>query len=312
MSLIKKIKKFLGNKKARFRYLTQKGIYNNLTDAEYLKKAFNIYMGYELDLENPLTFNEKLQWLKLYDRMLEYTIMADKYKVREYIAEKLGEEYLIPLLGVWESPDDINFETLPKQFVLKCNHNSGKGMYICRDKTKLDIAQVKRNLQSGLDEDYYLTGGREWPYKNIERRVICEQYMNDGESNVLNDYKILCFNGEPKIIEVHKNRFTENHTQNYYDIDWNLIMMSQAREFVGMASDNIEKPKCLEQMIEFSKILAKDICHVRCDWYEIKGRLYFGEITFFQGSGFCAFDDIADDKMLGDYINLSVVHKCNS
>ena len=156
-----------------FEALLRRHLLDWMPDATFLKLAYKSRMGRKLDLDNPQTFNEKLQWLKLYDRRPEYTMMVDKYKVRDYIAEKLGEEYLIPLLGVWDDPDEIDFDALPNQFVLKCNHNSGLGMCICKDKTKLDIEKVKEELRKGLKQDYYLTG-REWPYKDVLRKIICE------------------------------------------------------------------------------------------------------------------------------------------
>ena len=164
-------------------------------------------MGKRLDLKNPKTFNEKLQWLKLYNRKPEYTMMVDKYLVRDYIKETLGEQYLIPLLGVWDDPDDIDFDALPDRFVLKCNHNSGKGMYICRDKSKMDVEKVKKELKAGLEQNYYLNG-REWPYKDVPRKIIAEQYMEDEQTAELRDYKFFCFDGEVKAIFIATDRQT--------------------------------------------------------------------------------------------------------
>lgn len=170
---IRMVKQFVLDPKVRFGYLTRAGFYNHMSDEEYLSRKYQLYFGQKLDLQNPQTFNEKLQWLKLYNRKPEYTVMVDKYKVREYIAQELGEEYLIPLLGVWDNPDEIDFDALPNQFVLKCNHNSGLGMCICKDKSELDISKVKVELRKGLKQDYYLTG-REWPYKDVPRKIIAE------------------------------------------------------------------------------------------------------------------------------------------
>lgn len=170
---IRVIKNFCADKTIRFSYLTKLGVFNGLSDEQYLKLKYKNVFGRNLDLENPKTFNEKLQWLKLYNRKPEYTVMVDKYKVREYIAQMIGEEYLIPLLGVWDNPDEIDFDALPNQFVLKCNHNSGTGMCICKDKSNLDIEKVKKELRKGLKEDYYLKF-REWPYKDVPRKIIAE------------------------------------------------------------------------------------------------------------------------------------------
>ena len=179
-TVIQKINKFITNPQIRFSYLNVLGFYSKTPDDVFLKKAFRVNMHQELNLDNPQTFNEKLQWLKLYNRKPEYTMMVDKYKVREYVADTLGEEYLIPLLGVWDDPDEIDFDALPNQFVLKCNHNSGLGMCICKDKSKLDIEKVKKELKKGLKQDYYLTG-REWPYKDVPRKIVCEKFMTNDE-----------------------------------------------------------------------------------------------------------------------------------
>ena len=188
---IKALWKYITNPRYRFLINAGLGKYNKMPDEEYLKKMYYATMGKQLNLDNPQTFNEKLQWLKLHNRKDIYTVMVDKYLVRDYIKEKLGEEYLIPLLGVYDKPEDIDFDKLPNQFVLKCNHNSGLGMYICKDKSKLtkrDFKKIRKELSRGLKEDYYLSG-REWPYKNVPRKIICEQYMVDSETKDLYDYK---------------------------------------------------------------------------------------------------------------------------
>ena len=258
-------------------------------------------MGGDLDLENPKTFNEKLQWLKLYNRKPEYTMMVDKYRVREYIAQTLGEEYLIPLLGVWDDPDDIDFDALPNQFVLKCNHNSGLGMCICKDKSRLNIAKVKAGLRKGLAQDYYLTS-REWPYKDVPRKIIAEKYMEDDSSTgELADYKVLCFNGEPKLVEIHHGRFAGIHTQDFYDTDWNKTDFEQPDD--PLSDEVMEKPPFADEMFRLTRDLAKDIPHVRVDWFYTQKRLYFGEITFFDGAGFVPFVG-NQDEIIGEWIEL--------
>lgn len=221
-SFAKGVKKFLFNPSARFGYLDAKGRYDSLDDETYLKKAFKAHMGYELDLDNPQTFNEKLQWLKLHNRKPEYTMMADKYAVRDYIANTIGEEYLIPLIGVWDDPDDIDFDKLPDQFVLKCNHNSGTGMCICKDKSKLDYEAVRDGLRKGLKEDYYLKG-REWPYKDIDRKIVCEKFMQDKDNSALNDYKFLCFDGYVDCVMVCSDRCSGNPKFTFFDLEWNIL-----------------------------------------------------------------------------------------
>lgn len=176
MALLHKIKQFITDEDYRWMILANKGFLNWMDDEAYIRMQYKIYFGRKLNLEYPETFNEKLQWLKLHDRRPEYTMMSDKYLVKDYISEKLGEKYIIPTLGVWENPKDINFDDLPEQFVLKCNHNSGLGMCICTDKTKLDIKKVRKNLKKGLKQNFYLNG-REWPYKNIKPRILAEKYI---------------------------------------------------------------------------------------------------------------------------------------
>ena len=214
--------KYLASSDYRFLINSSFGMYNDMPDDVYLKRKYEACLGKELNLENPQTFNEKLQWLKLHDRKPEYTMMVDKYRVREYIARTIGEEYLIPLLGVWEDPEDIDFDALPEQFVLKCNHNSGLGMCICKDKTKLDIEKVKRELRKGLAQDYYLTG-REWCYKNVVRCVIAEKYIQDSHGK-LDDYKLMCFNGNVRCSFVCSDRFSPKGLHvTFFDRDWKVI-----------------------------------------------------------------------------------------
>jgi hypothetical protein len=259
-------------------------------------------MKKELDFENPQTFNEKLQWLKLYDRKPEYTMMVDKYKVRDYIAEKLGEEYLIPLLGVWDDPDDIDFDALPNQFVLKCNHNSGTGMCICKNKSKLDIKKVKKELKKGLKENYYLTG-REWPYKDVPRKVIAEKYMKDNSATEeLTDYKLMCFDGKVKCSFVCSERFSKSGLKvTFYDTDWKVMPFER---HYPKSRNPIKKPYGYEKMVELAEKLSKNIPFVRVDFYEINGKIYFGELTFFPGTGLEEFTPFDWDKTLGSWIKL--------
>lgn len=288
----------------RFSFLFHRGFYKSMPDDEIVKRLWKYRMHTDLDLNNPQTFNEKLQWLKLHDHKPEYHIMADKYRVRKYIADTIGEEYLIPLIGVWDSPDDIDFDSMPSQFVLKCNHNSGLGMCICKDKSMLDIKNVKRELRKGLAEDFYYHS-REWPYKDIPRKIIAEKYMTDESGTELKDYKVLCFGGVPKLIELHTGRFTDTHYQDFYNADWEKLAMNQLGE---MSSPNLApKPSCLDEMLKLSAVLSKNIPHVRVDWYIVNGKLYFGELTFFDASGFDPFNDIKDDYLLGSWIDLAGV-----
>lgn len=270
------------------------------SDELYLKIVYWLSVGKKLNLKEPKTFNEKLQWLKLYNRKPEYTVMVDKVKAKEYVAKLIGEEHIIPTLGVWDSPEEIDFDALPDQFVLKCNHNSGMGMFICRDKSKLDVSKVKRELKKGLKQDYYMTN-REWPYKNVPRKIMAEKYMVDESGVELKDYKIFSFNGEPKLIEVDFGRFT-HHKRNIYNTNWEQI----ALEITYPKDDKhlIKRPQSLERMLELSSKLSNKIPFVRTDFYIINGRIYFGELTFFHGSGTERFTPNEWDERLGELIVL--------
>ena len=214
-----KLKKYCADSSYRFVVNAALGLYNSMPDRDYLERKFEALMGTPLHLDAPQTFNEKLQWLKLYDRKPEYTMMVDKYRVREYIAQKIGAEYLIPLLGVWDSPDEIDFAALPEQFVLKCNHNSGLGMCICKDKSTLDLRKVRRELRKGLRQDYYLPG-REWPYKDVPRKIIAEKFMIDNEVNELRDYKFFCFRGYVDSVMLCFERDSGDTKFYFFSPDW--------------------------------------------------------------------------------------------
>lgn len=297
---IRMVKQFVLDPKVRFGYLTRAGFYNHMSDEEYLSRKYQLYFGQKLDLQNPQTFNEKLQWLKLYNRKPEYTVMVDKYKVREYIAQELGEEYLIPLLGVWDNPDEIDFDALPNQFVLKRNHNSGLGMCICKDKSELDISKVKVELRKGLKQDYYLTG-REWPYKDVPRKIIAEKYMED-VSGDLKDYKFYCFNGEMKFVMINSDRNTSRPTRaDYFDRDFNWLDFTWG---YSHAEVHPKKPEQFEKMVAIVEKLAKGLPHIRVDLYDCNGKIYFGELTFFDGSGFDKIEPLEWDYKIGKLLKL--------
>lgn len=294
-----KIKKAIVNPHARWSYLNALGFYHGMDDETFLKKQFYHAMGYELDLQHPKTFNEKLQWLKIHNRKPEYTMMVDKYAVRQYIADTIGEEYLIPLLGVWDDPEQIDFDALPQQFVLKCNHNSGLGMCICKDKSRLDFKKVKQELKKGLRQDYYLAC-REWPYKDVKRKIVCEQYMEDASSQELLDYKFMCFNGKVECIFTCTDRFSPDGLKvTFFDCDWNQLPFE--RHYPASRTP-IAPPKNLRKMIELSEILSENHPFLRVDFYEIAGKIYFGELTFFPGSGYEEFSPFEADEQLGKLI----------
>lgn len=295
-----KIINVLKNPYKVFVFLAYKGYYHNLDDKSYLSRMYRGTIGKKLNLENPTTFNEKLQWLKLNNRRPEYTMMVDKYLVRDYIKDTVGEEYLIPLIGAWDLPEEIDFDVLPEKFVLKCNHNSGTGMCICKDKSKLEISKVKSELKKGLAQDYYLTG-REWPYKNVPRKIIAEKYMED-ESGELKDYKFMCFNGQVKSIFVCSDRFSKAGLHiTFFDKEWNVMPFERHYPHLPQG---LPRPIHLEKMIELAEILSKNIPFVRVDFYEVRGKIYFGELTFFPGSGFEEFSPEDWDYQLGSWLTL--------
>ena len=306
MICLKKGLRFIFDKRYRFVILANKGVYDNMQDEALLNRKYEAIFGKRLNLDNPQTFNEKLQWLKLYDRNPEYTIMVDKYKVRDYIKEKIGEEYLIPLIGVWDNPDDIDFDALPDKFVLKCNHNSGLGMCICKDKSKLNIENVKSELKKGLAQDYYLTG-REWPYKNVPRKIIAEKYMTDtSDSSDFTDYKFFCFNGYVDCVMVCLERSSGDTKFYFFDSNWNLKRLN-TRGKNAPDGFTISKPSQMDKMFEIAAKLSKGLPFVRIDLYQSNDHIYFGEITFFPDSGFDANLLPDTDKYFGNLIHLEDV-----
>ena len=272
------------------------------SDKLFLKLKFRFVMGQKLDLNNPKTFNEKLQWLKLYNRKPEYTTMVDKYAVKQYVAGKIGEQYIIPTLGVWNKVDDIDWESLPNQFVLKTTHGGGGGgVVICKDKATFDKDVAKGKLQKSLDSDIYLNF-REWPYKNVPKRIIAEQFMTNNGS-ALEDYKIHCFNGEPKFILVCIGRYGgEPMIDDFYTPDWKL--MGVKRPGHPNSEIPLKKPQLLEQMLDLARTLSKNTPFLRTDFYIINDQIFFGELTFFPASGMSKFEPEEWDVLFGKWINL--------
>lgn len=304
MKIFKKINSFLTDPIIRFGYLTKLGLTSRMKDEKYLKRRFKLSLGYDLNLESPQTFNEKLQWLKLYDRKSEYTTMVDKYAVKKYVADKIGEQYIIPTLGVWDTFDDIDFDKLPEQFVLKCTHDSG-GLVIVRDKSKMDKKAAKKKLTKSLKWNYYL-GGREWPYKDVPRKIIAEKYMEEKNKIVPEDYKIYCMNGEPKYIVVFHNRFnvSEKLSETVYDTNWVPQHISLDEHF-AISDEVTEKPVWLDEILEITRKLCKDMIQVRIDFYVIENRIYFGEITLHTASGMAKMIPEELDAKLGEMVEIS-------
>lgn len=270
-----------------------------IPDKLYIQIRYFFYFKKFCNLSQPETFNEKIQWLKLYNRKPIYTVMVDKYAVKEYVANLIGEEHIIPTIGVWDSFDEIDFNKLPPQFVLKCTHDSGS-MALCKDKSVFDIPKARKMLQKSLKTNYYLRA-REWPYLNVPHRIIAEKYMED-ESGELKDYKFFCFDGEVKALYIATERNSKTETKfDFFDTDFNHLPFTQTHP----NSDKIiEKPKCFEQMKHLASILSRGIPHVRVDFYEVNEKVYFGELTFSHMSGCHRFEPSEWDKHFGDWITL--------
>lgn len=301
MSKIKKLFEYLfhdRNKIKQFLLYKSSRLYS---DEKFLKKLYRLRTGKELNLDNPQTFCEKLQWLKLYNRKPEYTTMVDKYAVKEYVANIIGDEYIIPTIGVWDRVEDIDWEALPNQFVLKCTHDSG-GLVICKDKSTLDIKKAIGKLKKSMKRDYFYDN-REWPYKNVKHRIIAEQYMEVEGQEDLTDYKFFCFNGEPKYCQVIRDRNTKE-TIDFYDMEWNHMPFVGLNPIVKNGETPVAEPICIENMICLCKKLSRNIPFSRIDLYVINGKEYFGEITFYPKSGMGVFSPNEWDYILGDLIKL--------
>ncbi|MFA2832067.1 ATP-grasp fold amidoligase family protein [Bacillus paranthracis] len=293
-----KIKRLISNPYLIFPYLSSKRMLNWVPDKTYLELLFHARMGKKLNIDNPKTFSEKLQWLKLYDRNPMYEKLVDKYEVREYISKKIGEKYLIPLLGKYDNFEEINFDKLPSQFVMKCTHDSG-GLVICKDKSQLDIEAARKKINKSLKRNYYYHG-REWPYKNIKPKIIIEKYMVDESGFELKDYKFFCFNGEPKSLFIATDRGIDTRFD-FFDMKFNHLPFWQ---HYRNSNKKINKPTGFKEMIELSKILSEGIPHVRVDFYDINGQIYFGELTFYHFSGMERFYPNKYDEIFGDWLDL--------
>ena len=274
-----------------------------IPDKLYLRIMYKLYTRHCLDLKNPIDYTEKLQWLKLYNRCPEYTMMVDKIRVKEYVAKIIGQEHIIPTLGVWEKPEDIDFDKLPDKFVLKCNHNSGSGMCICKDKNKLNLSEVKKKLKKGLAQNYYLHA-REWPYRNVHRQILAEKFMENGGEADLVDYKFFCFDGEPYIMYVSCDN-SDHSTTDFFDMNYNLLPIRMKDP-----NSNNPSPKKVEEFDEmrnYARKLSKGIPHVRVDFYVINHHVYFGELTFFHNAGFSLVHPDEWNRKLGDMIDLKKI-----
>lgn len=275
---------------------------HTIPDKMLLSMRYKHFFHRKLNWENPQTYSEKIQWLKLYGRTPINRVMSDKYLVKDYIKNQIGEQYVIPLLGVWDRPEDIDFSMLPDKFVIKCNHNSGKGMYICRDKSKLDEVAVRKELRKGLRQDYFIES-RDYCYKDISRKIIAETYMEDSETKELRDYKFFCFDGEPKTLFIASGRLQgeECVTFDFFDMDYNHLPFTNGHP---NAKVQPQKPKCFEEMKQLAAKLSKGMPHVRVDFYEVNGQVYFGEFTFSHWGGLKPFEPEEWDYTFGAWIKL--------
>ncbi|QOS39363.1 glycosyl transferase [Treponema rectale] len=277
------------------------------SDKLFLKLKYHLATGQKLDLSNPTTFDEKLQYLKLYNHNPKYTELVDKFEVKKYVESLIGKEYVIPTIGIYQSFEEINFDLLPKQFVIKCTHDSG-GLVVVKDKSKVNIESIKKKITKSLRHNYFKFT-REWPYKNVKPRIIIEEYIELGSKENHYDYKFMCFNGIPKYLFLDvgvigsDGGHADEYYRNIYDMNFDLQPFRETRRNTPYL---VEKPKNFEKMVEIAAILSKSIPHVRVDLYNVGGKIYFGEITFFHGSGINnKFIPDEYSKKMGDLIDLS-------
>lgn len=276
-----------------------------IPDKPYLKVLYRLKMGKKLDLTNPRTFNEKLQWLKLYNRKPIYTNMVDKYEVKKLVAEMIGEEYVIPTYGVWDSFDEIDFEQLPDKFVLKTTDGGGgTNVVICTDKSKLDKAKARKALKLCKKSEIY-QNFREWPYKDIKPRILAEKYLVDKEGHSVSDYKFSCYNGEAHDVMLCVDREIGDVKFYFFDRNWNLLRYNK-RALTVSKDFSYPKPQNIDKMFELAGILSQGIPYLRVDMYNVDGQIYFGETTFFPDSGFDPNLLPETDLLFGSKINLNI------
>lgn len=271
-----------------------------LPDKLYLSIKFRVHMGYWMNWDNPKTFNEKLQWLKIYYRRKDFSKLVDKSSVKDIIAKKIGAEHIIPTLAVYDDVEEIDFERLPDKFVLKCTHDSG-GLVVCENKSKLNVSEAKRVLKKSLRTSYVVQN-REYPYQFASRKIIAEKFMEEPEFGELRDFKFYCFDGCPKYLLVASGRRTGRKHFDYFDMDWNHLPVCD----LGCTNSEHtpQKPENFLKMVEIARNLSKDIPHVRVDLYNVEGQIYFGEMTFFDGSGVSIYNPKEYDLIFGSYLKL--------
>lgn len=290
-------KKIITNKNTRLRILN---FLKFIPDKLLLKVEYKLRIGKKLNLESPKYFTEKLQWLKLYDRKDIYTQMVDKYHAKQFLAEKIGEQYVVPTLGCWSHYDEIDFSLLPDKFVLKCTHDSGS-VILCDDKTTFNHAEAKKKLEFHLKNDEYILG-REWPYKNVPRRIIAEVKLDEGDGKgfTIKDYKFFCFNGEPRVMYISNDRGDDPRTD-FFDMNFQHLPIHMKDPNADILPD---KPAQFEKMKEIAAILSDGIPHLRVDFYAVGEKIYVGEMTFFHNSGFTSVQPEEWDLRMGEWITL--------
>lgn len=266
-------------------------------DKLYLEIVYRLQMGKKLNLRNPQTYNEKLQWMKLYDRNPMYTIVVDKLKSKDWVAERIGEEHIIPFIGVFDKWEEIDFDKLPNQFVIKCTHNCG--VVVCKDKVTFDVVQARKKIMKSMKSSYYMKW-REWPYKDVSRKILIEKYMVDESGTELKDYKFFCFGGEPKLFFIGSDRNTDVKFD-FFDTEFNHLPIRNGHD---NTDKKLLKPDKFEEMIEISRKLSQGFPQVRVDLYNVNGNIYFGEMTLFHFAGIVPFEPEEWDYKLGSWINL--------
>ncbi len=272
-----------------------------IPDKHYLKLLFRLRMKEKLNLDNPKTFNEKLQWLKLFDRKEIYTSMVDKYEAKQYVSSIIGDEYIVPTLGVWNTFDEINFDELPRQFVLKCTHDSG-GVVIVKDKEQIDLKKVRKIINESIKNNYYYYS-REWPYKNIKPRIIAEEYLKDADGLGIKDYKFFTFNEKPKILRILTNgeSYGDKKYSDHFDMEANWLPFKSGHDNAEVTPSI---PKQFDKMRNIAEKLAQGTIHLRVDLYEVNDKIYFGEMTFYHWSGCVPFEPKEWDYYLGSLLQL--------
>ncbi|MFB9055253.1 ATP-grasp fold amidoligase family protein [Mariniflexile ostreae] len=314
--MIEKIKCFSNKHKKNTLVKVLKSIYDLfkfylISDRAFVKLSFRMSHGYTLDLNNPKSLNEKIQWLKLHDRTSLHTQCADKYRVRDYVRDKIGEDYLIPLFFFTKKPTDINLKKLENLLpcIVKTNHNSSGGI-IFKDVKNQNWKEHQKWLTNELKKDYYLKS-REWQYKNIERGIVVEKLLQNSKGEIPFDYKVHCFNGKTRMIQVDLFRDSDNYSRNWYTSDWNLAPFGWYSEKEGEIKKskgvNINPPKCLEHMLELSEELSTGFVYSRIDWYDVDGKLFFGEITFHHDGGLRPIEPKKWDFILGNELDLTPI-----